>query len=286
MPHTPHDEQFGYVPDTDPCVDERIPWEHLDVSAEDAERLEQRPDEFYEELPPARRGSHERAAAFFERGSSPVPAPRREVSPLPRRSAQTPLPRREEAVEPRRAAAPQPQRPAPQVPVRVSNSTEIQRRGRAATDAAMPAHANTLSPSERAERNATLQEKVSEYITLKHTIEALTSQKDELSDYIKAHLDAGDQASAIIDTPDGPVTMRPVLRVNKKRVITFSAFVTRFGEDAARRAATIDLKAADALAKKGEIDPADLKDITEYALGNPALYIVPVEERKAKKGRR
>jgi len=246
--------------DRDPFAGEALP--PLDDVIDPEEQFPDGEAAPWEDLPaPPRRGPPPLAplsAAEVQRSREQAPAVRETSPRVPVAPSSPPA-----AV--RSAAPPRPVTP-PVVPA--ATQDRPQRSGRKERRPRSRLTPNDkLSNVEREQRNRALEAVFSRFIALRDTIQGLEAEKNELAEYIKEHVLAGDTA-VVMD-------MKPVVVPNRKRVIPFDVFRETFGEELAATCATIDVKAADALVTRGEVSADALKGITGYVETKPALYVRP-----------
>jgi len=122
--------------------------------------------------------------------------------------------------------------------------------------------------SERQVRTDQLAGMILELIDVKDRILPLEARQKELTEEIKQRLLAGDRAQA--------AGKRAILRANKRRTVHYGAFLRQFGPALTLKAATIDLRIADELARTGELSIVELKRLVVYAENAPALHLVDV----------
>lgn len=100
-----------------------------------------------------------------------------------------------------------------------------------------------------------LHELLERYATLRDTILGLEAEKDELGKAIKTALQKGEKAETDL--------YRASLRITKRVEYPIDRFREIFGDAAALEASNIDRRKAEALAKAGDLDGQDLKEIAK-----------------------
>ncbi|MFC4454474.1 hypothetical protein [Deinococcus sonorensis] len=110
-------------------------------------------------------------------------------------------------------------------------------------------HAETLPDP------AALQDMFDRYTALRDTIQGLQAEREQLSEQIKAALDAGLSAESEL--------YRATLKRSRRIEYPLDRFREAFGDAAALEAAVIDRKRAEALAKAGDLDLEQLQQLAE-----------------------
>jgi hypothetical protein len=111
-----------------------------------------------------------------------------------------------------------------------------------------PASADLVQDTE-----PTLSELLERYATLRDTILGLEAEKTELGEVIKAALLRGEQAETDL--------YRSSMKIQRRLEYPLSRFREVFGDAATLEVASIDKKKAEALAKAGDIDAEQLREI-------------------------
>ncbi|MFC6592122.1 hypothetical protein ACFP81_08985 [Deinococcus lacus] len=104
------------------------------------------------------------------------------------------------------------------------------------------------------------------YAVLRDTLQGLELEKEELGKQIKAALLAGDHAETDL--------YRAELKVSRRLEYPLDRFREVFGDAAALEAATIDRRKAEALAKAGDLDAAQLRNLAVRKEVH-SLHLVP-----------
>lgn len=112
----------------------------------------------------------------------------------------------------------------------------------------------------------TLADLLERYATLRDTILGLEAEKEELGKELKAALEAGEHAETDL--------YRATLKVTRRTEYPLERFREVFGDAAALEAANIDKKKAEALAKAGDLDGGQLKEIAQVK-EIQALVLIP-----------
>ncbi|WP_229778105.1 MULTISPECIES: hypothetical protein [Deinococcus] len=99
----------------------------------------------------------------------------------------------------------------------------------------------------------TLSELLERYATLRDTILGLEAERDELGARVKAALQSGEQAETDL--------YRATLKVSRRVEYPLERFREVFGDAAALEAASIDRRRAEALAKAGDLDGEQLRNV-------------------------
>lgn len=100
---------------------------------------------------------------------------------------------------------------------------------------------------------ATIEDMLERYATLRDTIQSLKAEQDELGAVIKAALAQGERAETDI--------YRAELRRSVRVEYPIDRFREVFGDAAALEVASIDRRRAEALAKAGDLDGKQLKNL-------------------------
>lgn len=107
--------------------------------------------------------------------------------------------------------------------------------------------------TEVAPAGAVLGELLERYATLRDTILGLETEKTELGEIIKAALLRGEQAETDL--------YRSSIKVQRRLEYPLERFREVFGDAATLEVASIDKKKAEALAKAGDIDAGQLREL-------------------------
>ncbi|MFD1731892.1 hypothetical protein ACFSC4_13755 [Deinococcus malanensis] len=91
------------------------------------------------------------------------------------------------------------------------------------------------------------------YAMLRDTLMGLEAERDELAAQIKTALLSGAQAETEL--------YRATLKVSRRVDYPIDRFREAFGDAAALEVATVDRKKAEALAKAGDLDPEQLREL-------------------------
>ena len=113
---------------------------------------------------------------------------------------------------------------------------------------------------------STLEELLERYATLRDTLQGLELERDELAAQIKAALQGGARPETDL--------YRAELKVSRRVEYPLDRFRDVFGDAAALEAASIDRKKAEALAKSGDLDAEQLRDMA-VVKEVQALVLVP-----------
>ena len=105
------------------------------------------------------------------------------------------------------------------------------------------------------EGDVTLTDLLERYAMLRDTILGLEAEKEDLAARIKAALQSGERAETDL--------YRATLKVSRRLEYPVERFREAFGDAAALEVATIDRRRADALARAGDLDGEQLREIAK-----------------------